>query len=340
MVINASGPWAERLLLEGSGLRLEPPGIYSRDACFVVGRPWGSRYALAVPGETRDPDALVSRDARHLFLVPWRQHTLVGVWHVVYGGHPDEFTVTEEELEEFIREINQAFPPLALTLQDVSTYNAGLVPFGENKPGARDLSYGKRSRLVDHRKAHGVDGMITVIGVRSTTARGVAEKAVRLACRKLERKAGRSDSTTIPIHGGSIESFRDFRESALAARPERISEETVLSLVQNHGSAYGSVLRYARENPDWWDTLGSSEVLKAEVVHAVREEMAVKLSDVVFRRTDLGSGGDPGGDAIAACAELMAAELGWSRQRLESEVREVQGLFPTFGQSPTAARTP
>ena len=338
VVINAAGPWAERLLLGVLGSRLEPPGVYSRDACFVVGKPWASRYALAVQGETRDPDALVSRRARHLFLVPWRDHTLVGVWHEVHEGHPDQINVTERELAEFVREINLAYPPISLTLQDVTQYNAGLVLFGENRPGAHDLSYGKRSRIVDHGKAHGVDGLITVIGVRSTTARGVAEKAVHLACQKLGRKPRRSESERTPIYGGSIESFRDFRQSALAARPEAIPAEVIDSLVQNHGSAYANLLKYGRAHPDLLDTVGASKVLRAEVVHAVREEMAVKLSDVVFRRTDLGSAGDPGNDAIAICAQLMAAELGWARERLDAEVEEVAALFPSFSEPSTAAR--
>jgi glycerol-3-phosphate dehydrogenase len=64
------------------------------------------------------------------------------------------------------------------------------------------------------------------------------------------------------------------------------------------------------------------------VIHAVREEMAAKLADCVFRRTDLGTAGDPGTSALRTCAELMAGELGWSREQLGSELAEVQTRFP------------
>ena len=112
---------------------------------------------MAVLGRTRDPDAVLSRPARHLFLVPWRNFTLVGVWHVVWDRHPDEVTVTAQELESFIDEINEAYPSLNLTLGDVRLWNAGLVPFGINEPGAINLSYGKKSNLIDHQKTQGIN---------------------------------------------------------------------------------------------------------------------------------------------------------------------------------------
>ena len=47
------------------------------------------------------------------------------------------------------------------------------------------------------------------------------------------------------------------------------------------------------------------------IVAAVREEMAQTLSDVIFRRTDLGTGGHPGQTELSECAQLVAEELGW-----------------------------
>ena len=118
---------------------------------------------------------------RHLFLVPWRQYTLVGVWHKVYEGAPDACTVSEQELAGFIAEINDAYPLLAINADDISIVNSGLVLFGENKPGAVHLSYGKRSRIIDHAEEHGIHGLITLLGVRYTTARREAVSAVDIA---------------------------------------------------------------------------------------------------------------------------------------------------------------
>ena len=329
-VLNAAGPWAEQLLRFHNGLGLSPGGTYSRDACFIVGRRLVGEYALAVTGRTQDPDALLSRQQRHLFLAPWRNYTLVGVWHVVHQGAPDEFTVSEEDLHGFIDEINQAYPTLHLTLSDVSMWNAGLVLFGENKPGATDLSYGKRSRIVDHARVHGVQGLVTLIGIRYTTARGDAAKAVDLLCEQLGRKTRRPATAKMPIYGGQIDYFAPFLRQAIEERPPAVSMAAMHSLVHGHGSEYSRVLHHLQENPHWAETLGDSTVLKAEVVQAVREEMAQKLGDVVFRRTDLGTGGHPGEEALRICADLMAGELGWDEARRQKELQEVQTAFPQY----------
>jgi glycerol-3-phosphate dehydrogenase len=330
VVLNAAGPWAEQLIERLLGLRLEPSSTYSRDACFVVARRLLGQYALAVQGHTKDPDTLVSRQHRHLFIVPWRDATLIGVWHVVYRGAPDAFTVTETELQGFLDEINDAYPALALTLQDIALWQAGLVLFGENQAGATDLKYGKRSRLINHALEHHVQGLITLIGVRATTARGMAAKAIDLVCKQLRRRVSTSRTAEIPIYGGQIEDFAAFLCQAIRKRPPAVSPETVRSLVHNHGSEYNRVLTYLDRGLCGAETLGGQKTLKAEVLYAVREEMAQKLGDVVFRRTDLGTTGHPGEEALRACATLMAAEMGWDTPRMHQELAEVRAVFPCF----------
>ncbi|UCG11813.1 MAG: glycerol-3-phosphate dehydrogenase/oxidase [Deltaproteobacteria bacterium] len=329
VVLNATGPWAKWLLKLQMGLQLDPEPFFSRDACFVVGRRLIGDHALAVLGQTKDPDAVLSRGKRHLFLAPWRDYTLIGVWHVVFQGKPDEFTVTAEDLQSFIDEINASYPSLELTLKDVSMWNAGLTLFGENKPGAIDLSYGKRSRVIDHAKKHGLEGLVTLIGVRFTTAGGVGTRAIDLVFKKLGRRSPKSKLEVTPVYGGQIDNFDEFLSQAKQLHPV-LSAGVMTALAHNYGSSYPEVLKHIDEDPTLAETLGTSKVIKAEVIHAVREEMAHKLGDVVFRRTDLGTGGHPGATALQGCAELVAAELGWSKERIQQELAEVEARFPNF----------
>ena len=329
VVVNAAGPWSESFLA-GQGLDLEPAGTYSRDACFIVRRRPTHRFGLAVPGRTRDPDAIVSRKARHLFVVPWRDVTLIGVWHVVHGAAPDRFSVTDEDLEAFIDEINGAHPVLDLSVDDVAMWNAGLVLFGENVPGAADLSYGKRSRVVDHQRTHGIAGLITAIGVRWTTARAVADRVVRLACRQLGRKPGASETDRTPAFGGSIDDMPGFLSELSRNPPPSLAAAgpaALYRLGRNYGSELDRIARYAETEPGGGDRLGTSDVLRAEVSHAVREEAAVRLGDAVFRRTDLGTAGDPGDDAIVECCDIMASELDWSDERRQRELADVRRVL-------------
>ena len=330
VLLNAAGPWAERLLRSTLNIDLHPKGTYSRDAYFVIPRRLGAKCALAVQGMTKDPDAILTRQQRHLFIVPWRRYTLIGVWHMVSNEAPDACVVTEKDLRGFIDEVNHAYPAIAVKRDEVLMWNSGLVLFGENKPGAVHLSYGKRSRIVDHARDHGIKGLITLIGVRYTTARREARRAVDLVVKKIGNET-RSAAPITPIFGGEIASFEDFMRQGLERRPPGLDRESARALLHNYGSRYGDVLQYSDENPRWVETVGTTTVTKAEVVHAIRREMAEKLEDVVFRRTELGTAGYPGRDALIASAELMAAELGWDHSRKHHEVQELERYFSLHG---------
>ncbi len=332
VVLNAAGGWAHRLLDEGFGLQLSPKPIFSRDLGFVVRRRISDKYGFACQLKTKDIDAILDRGGRHVFVVPWQEYTLIGVWHVIFDRSPDEVTATEEELQGFIDEVNEAYPSFDLRLGDVSMILTGLTLFGdEGKTTASTMSFGKRTRLIDHTKEHNIEGLVTLIGVRATTARGMAEKAIDLCLAKLGKTRRFSKTATTPIYGGQIDCFEDFLAEAVKQRSSTLEPKVMRALGHNYGSQYPMVLKYAEENPTWLGTVGDSTVLKAEIVHAVREEMAQKLGDVLFRRTDLGAGGDPGEESIKTCAGLMAKELGWEEARVQTELEEVRTIFQRRG---------
>ncbi len=330
ITVNAAGPWAGPLLRAGLGLRLDPQPAFSRDAFFLVRGRLSGDYALGLPSRSKDRDAILSRGSRHLFLVPWRNYTLVGVWHEVHRGSPETLRLTAADVERFIDEINGIYPPARLDLRNVTACNSGLILFGDDRQKAGEHSYAKRSHLIDHAKAHGIDSLVTVIGARYTTSRGVAEHVVDMVFHKLGKKPRRAATSTTAICGGRIERFGEFLSDAVAKRPFGLDPETVKALAHNFGSEYPAVLRHADKDRSLAETLGASRVIKAEVVHAVREEMAQKLSDVVFRRTDLGTAEFPGEAALTGCAAVMAKELGWDSHRLQAELEQTRAGFTRF----------
>ena len=62
---------------------------------------------------------------------------------------------------------------------------------------------------------------------------------------------------------------------------------------------------------------------RGEIVRVVREEMAVTLTDIVFRRTTLGAVPGPQRTAVQAAARMAGSELGWDSLREEAEVDAV-----------------
>src|SRR5439155_11768398 len=99
-------------------------------------------------------------------------------------------------------------------------------------------------------------------------------------------------------------------------------------LIASYGSRYRDVLEVAGDRPDWRTRIAKdSPVIGAQLVHAVRREMAMTLADVVLRRTPLGALGDPGDAALATAAAHVGSELGWSEQRRQDEIAAVKRVY-------------
>jgi len=330
VVLNAAGPWSDWLLEKALPETKLQKNVYSRDACFVIKRRFNSPCAIAVQGRTKDPDALLSRPARHLFLVPWRDYTLVGVWHVVWKQRPEQVTVKEDEVQSFIDEINWACPKLNLETRDVCMWNAGLVPFGDNEEGADNLSYGKRSHFIDHKESDNLDNLVTLIGIRYTTARGDSAKAIDLICTKLGIRGRNTTTETTPVAGGDIADFEALVQQVYQLQSLGLTEDCVRALVHNYGTEVDKVIDIAAQDKSLAVTLGDTQVLKAEIKYAVEKEMAYSLADVVFRRTDLATGSNPGGPALKECASIMSALLAWDEQEIQAQLDEVLQRFPAW----------
>jgi len=325
LVINAAGPWAEGLLQPGYG----QAGTYSRDTCFQVARKFSTPMALAVQGRVKDSDALLARNSRHLFLVPWRDSTLVGVWHSIVPRDPDTVGFPRAELRQFIDEFNSCYPNLQLQESDVRRADFGLVPFGEASSQQGGLSFGKQSRLIDHR-AQGQEGLITLISVRYTVARKDAVEALDLAAAQLGPRSATRDSSIEALMGGDIPDFAGALNAFQARRPDWLTMKSAEGLFRNYGTRADEVLALATREPGLARYFTGTNVSLAEAVYGVRSEMAHRMTDVALRRTELGTAGHPGAHALDELQALLARELSWSAQQGAEERAAVEQHFTRY----------
>ena len=341
LVINAAGPWSEAVL-QKSNTEYGVESTYSRDTCFTIARRYSTPMALAVQGRTRDSDALLARNSRHLFLVPWRDCTLVGVWHAVVLRDPDGIGLPPNELHEFIEEFNSAYPALRLSESDVRRVDFGLVPFGEASRQQKGLSFGKQSRLIDHRK-FGLSGLVSVISVRYTVARRDAAEALDLATAQLGARSSGEGSAYLPLPGGDLGRFDAALSEHSAKRPAWFPAAAVDGLVRNYGTRAADVFSLGEREPALRRCLSGTQVTCAEAIHGVRTESAQRMTDVVFRRTELGTSGHPGTPALDELQALLARELGWSERRTVEERTGVELEFARYlacpPQQPARARS-
>lgn len=331
MVLNAAGPWTHHLLQSSLGMQIRPTPTFSRDLAFVVPRKFDHSLALAFGTQSQDSDSVIDRGGRHLFAVPWNDNTLIGVWHKVYKKSPDHLEVQREEIQEFIDEVNTGFPGLNITLEEVRLINTGLTLFGdEDSQKTNALSFGKRSLLIDHEKEDGIKGLMSLIGVRATTSRGMAEKAINMLFDKCGLPSVPSQTDCTHLFGATGPDFDALLAIFTETFGDRLSNRQLQSLLGLYGTASTRVLEYAAQDNDLLNPIGSTPTLRAEIIHAVKDEMALHLDDVVFRRVELATAMLPSDSVLMECANLMAPLLDWDAQSVASEITRTKSCFPDF----------
>jgi glycerol-3-phosphate dehydrogenase len=327
IVVNTCGPWLQHVSGLMNGRRPAETLALSKAFNLCVRRQFAPEYAVGVYGKGafQDRDAILRKGSRLFFITPWRGFSLIGTAHLPYNAEPDSFHVTEEEIHTFLDEINDAYPAAQLERQEVARVYAGLLPAGAVQTG--DVQLIKRHRIHDERGEEGLDGLISVMGVKFTEARHVAEKGVDLVFRKLGRTPPKCATAVTPLYGGQIPRFLDFLAQAMSTKPRGLDAEALRRLICHYGSAYPEVLPYldggaASPHP----STDGARLRKAEVLYATRQEMARKLTDVVLRRLSFGTVEPPDATCLSPWAAIMATELGWDDRRLESEVEEALAL--------------
>ncbi len=297
-------------------------------AMFGVNRPFPLVKAMnLVTTKPASDMAAAAPDARGrmLTLVPWHGRALVGTSQSAEVVEPGDTDVSSAEIEAFIAEANQAFPALALRRADVTLVHRGLVPAVIDAYGRVAL---KPSHEIHDHAAEGAAGAITVVGVKYTTARGVAEQVTRAVSKRLGTRVRPSRTGTSTLPGAGIADHE-----ALAIETGRaIGFEPPLPVIRHLTALYAEatpgIIRLMAEHETLRTPVSAgSATLGAEVVHVVRHEMAMRLTDIVVRRTGLGAAGHPGRGAIERCARLAALELGWDETRVEEEVRLVEAIY-------------
>ena len=328
IVVNAAGPWLaglnERL---GVGRLRVPIRGFSKGA-HIVTRQITDTFALALSTRRRS-SAMVDRGGRHVFVIPWRGHSLIGTSDRPFTGALDDVGPTEADIGDLLRDVNEALPGLGLSRADVSHAFAGLYPLTA-RDVRPDVYQGTGEYQVnDHGRVGGDDGVVSVLGAKYTTARHLAERATALLGRRLGRGAIPSRTGQTPLVGGEIDDLERFTSDAVMRHAEHLARDSVEHLVRHYGTEIDAVVAAGATSDDRLLTPLSPdrESVGAEVRFAVEKEMAVTLSDVVFRRTGLGTLGDPGVECLSRCAEIMGACLGWSEARMRHEVQQTRTLF-------------
>lgn len=309
VVLNAGGPYAGKLEERARSARV-PLGL----AMNLVVRSLGTDVAFGVRSRVPLEGDPVGGGNRFLFFVPWKDRTILGTFYRPHRGPIDAETVGIHEVQQMLDECNEAVKELDLTLDDVRLVHKGLVPLQGGR--RRPLALATDSRVVDHEAEDGIQGLVSVIGVKYTTARAVAERAVDLIFRKLGVEAPPCRTRVTPVWGGE----RHLRGDGSSTLESRMDE--------GYGGRTPEVQTEIDAIPDGWKPVATgSTLVRGEVLRAVRKEMALTLSDVVMRRTGVGATGHPGTATVDAVSRVLADELGWTDRERTAEIEALNRIY-------------
>ena len=320
LVLNCAGAWTDELLKTTS---LRSNYATSIALNVIVNKVW-SDIAAGLPSHPSD-----GRLPQILFFVPWQSKTMIGTWHIPWNNSPDKFIVTQEVLQPFIDEINSSHPPLHLTPKDIQHVTWGFLPVNKDDAERKQVKLTRDGVVIDHQRKDNIQGLISVLGVKYTTARIVAEKAIDLAANKLGIRTNKCQTHRIPVNGGKIDDYNSFIQMAKNDNFDLLDKETINHLVYTYGSNFKVIFSAVKEQSDLAEQIDSiSFVTKAEILHAIHHEMALTLADVIQRRTELGSTGLPSITTLQKCAKIMGKELGWSMETQQQEIEDVIKKYP------------
>ena len=270
-IVNAAGPWVDRLLQDGVGIA---PGLHVRPVR-------GSH--IVVPKTLAGDNAwlLQQPDGRIVFAIPWLgDFTLIGTTDQP-ASSPGDTTVSDEEINYLLAAANLYLrEPIARG--DIVHRFAGVRPLIEDGASAASaLSRDYRFEL-DRSRAP----ILSVFGGKITTARHLAEAALK----HLGLPGGQTEARPLP--GGDIADFDAFLKQA-GTRWPFLDPFTVHRLAHAYGMRIVTILAGAATTGDLGEDFGFG-LSAREVDYLVAQEWAVSAQDVLWRRTKLGLRFAPG----------------------------------------------
>jgi glycerol-3-phosphate dehydrogenase len=302
-VVNATGVWTD-----------ETQALVGERGKFHVTASKGVHLVVPRDRIHASTGIILRTEKSVLFVIPWGRHWIIGTTDTGWTLDKAHPAASATDIEYVLDHVNQVLTT-PLTREDVEGVYAGLRPL---LAGESDQT-SKLSR--EHVVAHAAPGLVVVAGGKYTTYRVMAADAVDAAVHGLDRRTPPSCTETVPLLGA--EGFQAvWNARARIAGSSGLHVARVEHLLRRYGTLAEEVIALIESDPSLAQPLpGTEDYLRAEVVYAASHEGAVRLGDVLSRRTRISfETFDRGVGAARPAAELMAGILGWDQARIDAEV--------------------
>jgi glycerol-3-phosphate dehydrogenase len=310
VVVNAAGPWVEEIWRR-TGTRAARGLQLTKGIHLVI-----DHARLPVQHAV----VMQARDRRSVFAVPRDGITYLGTTDTLFDApvlHPG---ICADDVDYLLDAANRTFGGAPLERRNVLASWAGLRPLLREE--------GKAPSEISRKDEIATDpatGLISIAGGKLTTYRRMAERVVDLVFTRLGRPSPPCRTDEIPLPGGEATSLD---ASAVARQLPQLSSVEAERLFRLHGAGCARIVARATAEPAAGQVVrGLPGVLRAEIEHALDEEMALTLQDLLDRRTrSLSFDRQQGLPGVQAAAEIAAARLGWSAARTAAEITAYRQL--------------
>jgi len=306
-IVNAAGPWVDRVL-----------NVAPSPSKRLIGGTKGSHIVVGkFEGAPHDAFYVeAAADGRPFFIIPWNDQYLIGTTDIRYNENLDHIRASGAEVDYLLAETNRVFPHARLSHGDIHYAYAGVRPLPFKEDGPESAITRRHIIKVNKNIAR---GLISIVGGKLTTYRSLAEQTVdKLAkLQRLKLPSCRTRETDLPGAWG-IDRAREALQGV-----DGLSEAGVERLLSVYGGRASAIVDLcAGELARTLDVDG--RVLAAEVVFVMREEFALTLEDIVFRRMMIGLDPDQGQSMYTDIMAIAAAEAGWSPERQAQQLGELE----------------
>ncbi|HSB73223.1 MAG TPA: glycerol-3-phosphate dehydrogenase [Candidatus Methylomirabilis sp.] len=309
VVVNASGPWVDevrRLAGVDGGRRT----VRTTKGIHLL-LPRLTEHAVYIAAQ---------QDERMFFVIPWREFTLVGTTDTDFSGDLDRLAATREEVEYLLKETQRVFPSAHVREDQIAYTYAGVRPLTFEE-GASASAVSRQHKVVPEGDPR---SFLSITGTKLTCYRSLAEEAVDLVGRLLDRPAPcRTHRLTLDgSDGEDTLEVRMWADAGDLARRTGLEPAQIQNLVDTYGRRYAAVLGVAGRSPELRARLcKQNHDIRAQLVYALEHEVTETLSDFLLRRTGIGTSACLGKDCCEQIAVWMGEARGWDRRRVDMEIQ-------------------
>ena len=305
-VVNAAGPWAERVLHQHMGVSGQEAGRGKDEKLRLVK---GSH--IVVPRKFSHDHAYIfqGQDRRIIFAIPYQQDfTLIGTTDVEHKGEPGKAVIDQDEIQYLCEQASRYLKDPVKPSDVVWTFS-GVRPLLDDESGnaaAVTRDYKVQAQSVPA-------PWLTVWGGKLTTFRLLSQEAADKVGQLLgDVRAPWTDAAILPggdlrsVVGNPVHPVQDINEftAALRQRCPWVDPAVLKRWAHTYGSRTLVWLDGARRKLDLGAEVAPG-LFERELNYLRQHEWAMTAEDVLWRRTKLGL--HYSAEQRAAVADWMAA---------------------------------